>query len=180
VLLRSARQLAKLCRDGTELVAEARDANATPSVLAAARQMHSTLPPTKHEAEDVLVAFVLDCNRCGRRVHWVPGDDCQLGHWAHAEPVPDDPRPADPRGGVLIGPAPPGSLASEGPAGDDGLLAKEAHRQNLAAQGELEPAGTKSCEASKATRAAAACVAMFVLTGRKKPGLLATSVTSMG
>jgi hypothetical protein len=43
--------------------------------------------------EDVLVAFVFDCERCGRRVHWVPGDGCALGHWAHAEPAPDDHQP---------------------------------------------------------------------------------------
>jgi hypothetical protein len=98
VLLRSARTLSMLCRDGTALVTEARESQAPPSVVAAARQMHSTLLRTKHEAEDVLVAFVLDCNRCGRRVHWVPGEGCELGHWAHAEPAPDDPPAAAARG----------------------------------------------------------------------------------
>jgi hypothetical protein len=73
VLLRSARQLAKLCRDGAALLAEAREHQADPAVMAAARKMASTLLRTKHEAEDVLVAFVLDCSRCGRRVHWGPG-----------------------------------------------------------------------------------------------------------
>ena len=68
-------------------MAEARDHHAPPAVMAAARQMASDLQRTKHEAEDVLVAFVLDCNRCGRRVHWVPGEGCKLGHWAHAEPA---------------------------------------------------------------------------------------------
>jgi hypothetical protein len=49
------------------------------------------LPP--HACEDVLVAFVLDCVRCGRRFHWVPGEGCTLGHWAHSEPAPDNHRP---------------------------------------------------------------------------------------
>jgi len=66
VLLRSARQLAKLCRDGAALVAEARDADAPRVVMAATRQMHSNLQRTKHAAEDVLVAYVLDCSRCCR------------------------------------------------------------------------------------------------------------------
>jgi hypothetical protein len=35
--------------------------------MAAARKMHSETLRTKHGAEDVLVAFVLDCSRCGRR-----------------------------------------------------------------------------------------------------------------
>jgi hypothetical protein len=93
VLLWSARQLSKLCRDAAALVAEARDADAPPAVMSAARKMASDLQRTKHEAEDVLVAFVLDCNRCGRRVHWVPGESCELGHWAHAEPAPDNHAP---------------------------------------------------------------------------------------
>jgi hypothetical protein len=35
VLMRSARQVAKLCRDGAALVADARDAHAPPAVMAA-------------------------------------------------------------------------------------------------------------------------------------------------
>jgi len=86
VLMRSARELAKLCRDGAALVAEAREHHADPAVMAAARKMASDLQRTKHAAEDVLVAFVLDCSRCGRRVHWVRGEGCNLSHW-HAEPA---------------------------------------------------------------------------------------------
>jgi hypothetical protein len=93
VLLRTARQLAKLCEQGATLVAEARAHRAAPAVMAAARRMHSETLRTKHAAEDVLVAFVLDCSRCGRRVHWLPGEGCALGHWAHAEPAPSDRRP---------------------------------------------------------------------------------------
>lgn len=51
------------------LVAEARDHHAPPAVMAAARQMASNLQRTKHEAEDVLVAFVVDC----RRTAWSTG-----------------------------------------------------------------------------------------------------------
>jgi len=74
-------------------VAEARDYHAGAKVMVAARSMHSALLRTKHAVEDELVAFVLDCSRCGRRVHWIPGEGCALGHWAHAEPAPDDHRP---------------------------------------------------------------------------------------
>jgi hypothetical protein len=41
-------------------------------------------------AADLLVAFVLDCSRCARRVHWIPGEGSEFGHWAHAEPAPGD------------------------------------------------------------------------------------------
>jgi hypothetical protein len=61
--------------------------------MAAARQMHSNLLRTKHATEDVLVAFVLDCSRCGRRVHGVTGEGCVLGHRAHAEPAPAEYKP---------------------------------------------------------------------------------------
>jgi hypothetical protein len=89
-LLRTTRQLAKLCEQGASMVQEARVRQADSVVMAAARQMHSELLSTKHAVEDELVAFVLDCSRCGRRVHWVPGDGCALGHWAHSEPAPTD------------------------------------------------------------------------------------------
>src|SRR6266511_3797850 len=36
-----------------------------------------------------LFAASAHCERCGRRVHWVPGDGCSLGHWAHAEACSD-------------------------------------------------------------------------------------------
>jgi hypothetical protein len=93
VLLRTARQLAKLCQDGAALVEKARARSAPDQVMAAARQMRWELLRTKHAVEDELVAFVLDCERCGRRVHWVSGESCTLVHWAHSEPAPDDHRP---------------------------------------------------------------------------------------
>ncbi len=71
-------------------MAEARDHHADGLVMGAARKMHSELLRTKHAVEDELVAWVLDCERCGRRVHLVPGEGCALGHWAHAEPAPID------------------------------------------------------------------------------------------
>ena len=97
MLMRSARTPAKLCRDGAALVAEARDHDPPPTVMPRPGKMASDLLRTKHEAEDVLVAFVLDCSRCGRRVHWVPGEGCELGHWAHADPAPEDHPPRLPR-----------------------------------------------------------------------------------
>jgi len=81
VLLRTISQPSQLCEQGAALVAEARDCHAVGVVMAAARQMHSELLSTKHAVEDDLVTFVLDCERYGRRVHWVPGEGCALGHW---------------------------------------------------------------------------------------------------
>jgi hypothetical protein len=92
-LMRAARQLAKLCDSGAAMVAQARDSDAAEALMIAARQMHSELLRTKHSVEDELVTWILDCERCGRRVHWVPGEGCALGHWAHAEPAPNDHRP---------------------------------------------------------------------------------------
>jgi hypothetical protein len=51
------------------MVQEARDHHADGLIMAAARRMHSELR-------------VLDCERRGRRVHWVTGEGCALGHWA--------------------------------------------------------------------------------------------------
>jgi hypothetical protein len=77
VLLRTARRLSDLCAQGAAHEAEARDHYADAAIMAAARRMHSETLRTKHAAEDALVAFVLDCSRCGRRVHWVPSDGCE-------------------------------------------------------------------------------------------------------
>jgi len=77
VLLRTARELARLCRGAAKLVQEARDAgHQDDTVIAAARLMHSDLLRTKHAVEDELVTWVLDCSKCGRRVHWVVGEGC--------------------------------------------------------------------------------------------------------
>src|SRR5437764_5106155 len=79
ILLGTARQLAKLCRGAAALVQEARDAgHQDDAVIAAARLMHSDLLRTKHAVEDELVTWVLDCSRCGRRVHWVVGEGCEI------------------------------------------------------------------------------------------------------
>jgi hypothetical protein len=52
--------------------------------------MMSDLLRTKHALENEIVAVILDCSRCGRRVHWCRAKGSELGHWAHAEPAPDD------------------------------------------------------------------------------------------
>ena len=62
-LVRTARQLAKLCQDGAALVPDARERRAPESVMAAARSMHSQLLRTKQAIEDELVSFVVDCER---------------------------------------------------------------------------------------------------------------------
>ena len=98
-LLRTARKLAKLCRGAAALVQEAREAGqGDDAVMAAARLMHNDLLRTEHAVEDELVTWVLDCSLCGRRVHWVVGEGCEMGHWAHSEPAPRGHRPRLPRG----------------------------------------------------------------------------------
>jgi hypothetical protein len=89
--LRAARQLAASCRQAADLADQARGSGQ--AIEQAARQMHSDLQRSKHAIEDELVAWVQDCERCGRRVHWVVGEGCALGHWSHAEPAPKDHRP---------------------------------------------------------------------------------------
>jgi len=80
ILLGTARQLSKLCEQGAALVEGARTNQAGESIVMAARGMHSQLLRTKHAVEDELVAWALDCERCGLRIHWVPGEGCELGH----------------------------------------------------------------------------------------------------
>ncbi len=75
------------------MVQEARVRQAGNVVMAAAQQMHSELLRTKHAVEDELVTWALDCSRCGRRVHWVPGVGCAWPLGAHSEPAPSDDQP---------------------------------------------------------------------------------------
>src|SRR4051794_2988799 len=84
-LIRTARRLAGLVAQAEALVEEAREVRGP--VLEAARVMHSDLLRTKHAVEDELVAWILDCQRCGLRVHWVVGEGGRVGHWSHAEPA---------------------------------------------------------------------------------------------
>ncbi|HYT78328.1 MAG TPA: hypothetical protein VEQ37_03555 [Actinomycetota bacterium] len=64
VLLRTARQLSKLCQQGAGLVEEARDRDAPEQVMAAPRSMHSELLRTKHAVEDELRAFFTGSQVC--------------------------------------------------------------------------------------------------------------------
>jgi hypothetical protein len=88
ILLRAGRKLEALCRQAEAVVGETQGLE-NPAVRTAAREMQAQLRRTKHALEIQLVAWVLDCQSCGRRVHWVVGEDCELGHWEHAEPAPD-------------------------------------------------------------------------------------------
>jgi hypothetical protein len=63
------------------MVQEARVRQADSVVMAAARQMHSELLSTKHAVEDELVAFVLDCERCG------PAGPLDPRRWVRARPL---------------------------------------------------------------------------------------------
>lgn len=52
----------------------------------AAKRLRMELLETKAELERELSNVLLFCQRCRRRVHWVPGVGPEPGHWAHAEP----------------------------------------------------------------------------------------------
>ena len=57
-------------------------------LVAAAKQLRIELLQTKAELERELGNVLLSCQRCRRRMHWVPGVGPEPGHWAHAEPAP--------------------------------------------------------------------------------------------
>lgn len=54
----------------------------------AAKMMRADLLRVKGDLERELGRLLLDCTRCGRRVHWVQDVGSDLGHWGHAEPAP--------------------------------------------------------------------------------------------
>ena len=54
----------------------------------AAKMLRADLLRVKGDLERELGRWVLDCQRCSRRVHWVAGIGIRPGHWAHAEPAP--------------------------------------------------------------------------------------------
>jgi hypothetical protein len=56
----------------------------------AAKMLRADLLRVKGDLERELGRLVLDCERCGRRVHWVQGVGSDPGHWGHAEPAPTD------------------------------------------------------------------------------------------
>jgi hypothetical protein len=77
-------------RDAYRLVEEAHavDPRDESGLVAAAKRLRMEVLQTKAELERELGNVVLNCRRCNRRVHWVPGVGPQPGHWAHAEPSP--------------------------------------------------------------------------------------------
>ena len=53
-----------------------------------AKRIRLELRRVKADLERELERLVLDCSKCGQRVHWVPGLGVSQGHWAHREPAP--------------------------------------------------------------------------------------------
>jgi hypothetical protein len=105
ILTHAADQLAGVIGQVEEFLQEAKTTVGAGRVVETAGLIHSDLLRTKDAVEDELVAWVLDCERCGRPMHWVPGDGCDLGRWAHSEPALSDHRPG--LGPVLASGLPP-------------------------------------------------------------------------
>jgi hypothetical protein len=61
--------------------------------MLAAKDLRAELLRLKGDLERELSGWVLDCQRCNGRVHWVSGVGSRPGHWGHAEPAPKDHAP---------------------------------------------------------------------------------------
>jgi hypothetical protein len=92
ILERTVRAIAERARDAYRVVEEAHevDPRDESGLVAAAKRLRMELLQTKAELERELGRLLLHCRRCNRRVHWVPGVGSEPGHWAHAEPAPND------------------------------------------------------------------------------------------
>ncbi len=76
---------------GAELERRAQAARIAPAALRCSRLVQADegeLLNVKADLERELEQLVLDCLKCGQRVHWVPGLGVTAGHWAHREPAP--------------------------------------------------------------------------------------------
>jgi hypothetical protein len=95
ILERTVQAIADRARDAYRLVEEAHDVDPRDEsgLVAAAKRLRMELLGTKAELERELGRLLLNCRRCNRRVHWVPGVGAELGHWAHAEPSPSGHEP---------------------------------------------------------------------------------------
>src|SRR5436189_5035311 len=90
ILERTVRAIAERARDACRVVEEAHevDPRDDSGLVAAAKRLLMELLTTKGELERELGRLRLQCRRCNRRVHWVPGVGAEPGHWAHAEAAP--------------------------------------------------------------------------------------------
>jgi hypothetical protein len=93
VLEKSALAIAEKAQDTYDLIEELHQAGLPPNhgAVAAAKRLRLELLGVKGDLERELSGLLLDCQRCGQRLHWVPGVGPLLGHWAHAEPAPEHP-----------------------------------------------------------------------------------------
>jgi hypothetical protein len=91
VLEKAIRAIAERAEDAYRLVDEAYDTGLADGagLVIAAKSLRAELLRTKGELERELCRFLLHCERCNRRVHWVSGIGADPGTWAHAEPAPD-------------------------------------------------------------------------------------------
>jgi hypothetical protein len=86
VLEKSALAIAEKAQDAYDLAGELHQAGLPPDheAVAAINRLRVELLEVKGGLERELSGLVLDCQRCGQRIGWVPGVGPLLGHWAHA------------------------------------------------------------------------------------------------
>jgi hypothetical protein len=59
-------------------------------LVVSAKMLRAELLSVKADFERELERVVLDCEVCGRTVHYVGGLGVRAGHWAYAEPAPHE------------------------------------------------------------------------------------------
>ena len=82
--------LVEKAADAYRLVDELADAGfgAEDPLMVTAKELRWELLRVKGDLERQLSGLLLECTRCGRRVHWVSGIASEPGQGAHAEPAP--------------------------------------------------------------------------------------------
>ncbi len=85
VLEKAIQAVAERARDAYRLVEEASDVGLgdEAGLMIAAKSLRAELLRTKGELERAISRWILECERCNRRVYWVIGVGPEPGHWAH-------------------------------------------------------------------------------------------------
>jgi hypothetical protein len=90
-LERTVLQVADLAANAAMVVEEARAAGLVGQglIMRPALEVRAGLLDLKQDLERELGSWILNCRRCGMRVHWIPGPGPVPGRWAHLEPAQD-------------------------------------------------------------------------------------------
>ena len=95
ILERTVRAIADRARDAYRLVEEAHEVD--PATTRASLRQRSVCgwssSARRASSSESSGRLLLNCQRCRRRVHWVPGVGPEPGHWGHAEAAPIGHRP---------------------------------------------------------------------------------------